>query len=129
MELLKENQVFFSFSSNLLLFSFFITHFHVIYYFSFFLFLPILGPFYAYEVDGFGNYYFMDDANFPSLLSLPFLEYCSVDDKIYQNTRTMILGKRNPFYSKGSAGEGVGGPHCGQVFSLKKYFVLIVEGL
>ena len=68
-----------------------------------------------YEVDGFGNFYFMDDANFPSLLSLPFLEYCSLDDKIYQNTRKMILGKRNPFYSNGTAGEGVGGPHVGQV--------------
>ena len=32
---------------------------------------------YAYEVDGFGNHLFMDDANVPSLLSLPYLGYVS----------------------------------------------------
>lgn len=33
---------------------------------------------YAYEVDGFGNHLYMDDANVPSLLSLPYLGYCEV---------------------------------------------------
>ena len=38
---------------------------------------PIAGsePLFAYEVDGFGNHLFMDDANVPSLLSLPYLGY------------------------------------------------------
>ena len=34
---------------------------------------PRQGTVWAYEVDGFGNALFMDDANVPSLLSLPYL--------------------------------------------------------
>ncbi len=34
------------------------------------------GKIYAYEVDGFGNKLYMDDANVPSLLSLPYLGCC-----------------------------------------------------
>jgi meiotically up-regulated gene 157 (Mug157) protein len=49
---------------------------------------PVLAlPVFAYEVDGFGNAVFMDDANIPSLLSLPFLEFCNASDPIYRNTR------------------------------------------
>ena len=29
----------------------------------------------------------MDDAGIPSLLSLPYLDYCEKDDDLYQNTR------------------------------------------
>jgi uncharacterized protein len=46
---------------------------------------------YAYETDGFGNAYFMDDANVPSLLSLPYLGYISKNDPIYLKTRKSIL--------------------------------------
>ena len=38
------------------------------------------GRVYAYEVDGFGNALFMDDANAPSLLSLPLLGYVNASD-------------------------------------------------
>lgn len=68
---------------------------------------------YAYEVDGFGGRIFMDDANIPSLLSLPYLGCCAIDDSIYQSTRALILSSDNPYFFRGSAGEGIGGPHVG----------------
>lgn len=68
-------------------------------------------PFYAYEVDGYGQYLVMDDANLPSLLSMPYMGYCSKEDKKYQNTRKVILSSRNPFYFEGSHGSGIGSPH------------------
>jgi meiotically up-regulated gene 157 (Mug157) protein len=71
------------------------------------------GKIYAFEVDGFGNKLFMDDANIPSLLSLPYLNCVSLDDEIYQNTRKFILSNSNPFFFKGKYGEGIGGPHVG----------------
>ncbi|MDR1054396.1 MAG: glycoside hydrolase family 125 protein [Prevotellaceae bacterium] len=67
----------------------------------------------AFEVDGFGNYCCMDDANVPSLLSLPYLGCCKMDDEIYQNTRRLIWGKDNPYFFSGTVGEGIGGPHIG----------------
>jgi meiotically up-regulated gene 157 (Mug157) protein len=68
----------------------------------------------AFEVDGFGNKLFMDDANIPSLLSLPYLDCIKVSDPIYQNTRKFILSSDNPWYFQGKAGEGIGGPHVGE---------------
>lgn len=72
---------------------------------------PKYGKIYAYETDGLGNYNLMDDANVPSLLSLPYLGYCAADDPIYQNTRKFILSKDNPFYFEGKAAQGIGSPH------------------
>ncbi len=66
---------------------------------------------YAYETDGLGNYVFMDDANVPSLMSIPYLGYCSPDDEIYKNTRAFVLSKENPYYYEGTAAKGVGSPH------------------
>jgi uncharacterized protein len=71
------------------------------------------GKVYAYEVNGFGSYNLMDDANVPSLLSLPYLEAVKKADDIYQNTRRMVLSAYNPFFFKGKMGEGIGGPHAG----------------
>jgi len=68
---------------------------------------------YAYEVDGFGNQLFMDDANAPSLLSLPYFGCCAADDPIYLNTRAFVLSDDNPYFFRGRAGEGIGGPHVG----------------
>lgn len=67
--------------------------------------------FYAYETDGKGNYNLMDDANVPSLLSLPYLGYCSSADELYKNTRGFILGKGNPYYYEGEKAKGIGSPH------------------
>ena len=68
---------------------------------------------YAYEVDGFGNMYYADDANIPSLLSLPYLGYVKASDPVYVATRKFVLSNNNPWFFKGTAGEGVGGPHVG----------------
>lgn len=69
------------------------------------------GKLFAYEVDGFGNYLLMDDANIPSLLSAPYLKYCKNNDPIYLNTRKFILSKDNPFYFEGVYAKGIGSPH------------------
>ena len=72
---------------------------------------PQYGEIYAYEVDGNGNYVLMDDANVPSLLSMPYLGYCDYNDSIYLNTRKFILSRDNPFYYEGKAAKGIGSPH------------------
>ena len=75
---------------------------------------PEFGPIYAFEVDGFGNAYLMDDANVPSLLSMAYLEAVPAADPIYQNTRRFVWSESNPYFQKGKAGEGIGGPHIGR---------------
>ncbi len=75
---------------------------------------PKYGKIYAFEVDGFGGAYMMDDSNVPSLLSLPYLGAVDKNDPIYQNTRKFVLSADNPYYFIGKAAEGIGGPHAGQ---------------
>lgn len=74
---------------------------------------PRHGKVYAYEVDGFGNATFMDDANVPSLLALPYLGCVERNDEVYKNTRNLVWSEDNPYFFKGKAGEGIGGPHVG----------------
>lgn len=74
---------------------------------------PALGEVWAYEVDGFGNRHHMDDANVPSLLSLPYLGVCAKEDPLYLRTRDFVLSDHNPYFFRGTAGSGVGGPHAG----------------
>lgn len=74
---------------------------------------PKYGKIYAFEVDGFGNAFLMDDSNAPSLLSMAYLGDVDVDDPIYQNTRRFVWSEDNPYFFKGTAGEGIGGPHIG----------------
>lgn len=71
------------------------------------------GQVYAFEADGFGNVLLMDDANIPSLLAAPYLGYCPASDPIYRNTRKLVWSEDNPYFFKGKAGEGIGGPHIG----------------
>jgi meiotically up-regulated gene 157 (Mug157) protein len=75
---------------------------------------PEHGRIWAYEVDGYGNALCMDDANVPSLLSLPYLGCCRAEDSLYQNTRRFVLGTANPWYFEGSAAQGIGSPHTGR---------------
>ena len=72
---------------------------------------PEFGDIYAFEVDGFGNAYCMDDANVPSLLALTYLEPEMASDPIAQNTRRFVWSESNPYFWRGKAGEGIGGPH------------------
>ncbi len=74
---------------------------------------PKYGKVYAFEVDGYGSSLLMDDSNAPSLLCLPYLCDVPMDDPIYQNTRKFIWSEDNPYFFRGKAGEGIGGPHCG----------------
>ena len=74
---------------------------------------PKYGLIYAFEVDGFGNQILMDDANVPSLLAMAYLGDVSVNDPIYQNTRRFVWSEDNPYFFRGMAGEGIGGPHIG----------------
>lgn len=74
---------------------------------------PDAGRIIAYETDGFGNALFMDDANVPSLLALPYLGAMSADDPLYRSTRAFVLSGHNPYFFEGSAAQGVGGPHVG----------------
>lgn len=68
------------------------------------------GDVFAYEVDGYGSSIMMDDANYPSLLALPVMGFCDVDDPVYQNTRKMILEQSgNPYYLRGRDFKGIGG--------------------
>lgn len=69
------------------------------------------GRIYAYEADGLGNVHLMDDANVPSLLSLPWLGVCDTDNELYQNTRRFVLSPENPYYYEGKAAKGIGSPH------------------
>jgi meiotically up-regulated gene 157 (Mug157) protein len=73
------------------------------------------GQLYAYEIDGFGSVNFMDDANVPSLMSLPYLGFVDNNDAIYTSTRNAILSPKNPywFHSPSSNHSGIGGPHRG----------------
>lgn len=73
--------------------------------------LPEFGQIYAYETDGLGHYTLMDDANVPSLLSLPYLDVCGADDALYQRTRRYVLSGANPCYGAGKAAHGVGSWH------------------
>jgi meiotically up-regulated gene 157 (Mug157) protein len=75
---------------------------------------PTAGEILAYEIDGFGNALCMDDTNVPSLLAMPYLEDCSATDPLYLATRRFVLSEANPYFFRGTAAEGVGGPHIGR---------------
>ncbi|AFL86699.1 hypothetical protein Terro_0350 [Terriglobus roseus DSM 18391] len=83
---------------------------------------PRMGEIWAYEIDGFGNVNLMDDANAPGLLSIAYLGATGrnsagqPDDALYARTRAFALSDENPYFFKGKAAEGIGGPHVGLDF-------------
>lgn len=74
---------------------------------------PEYGRIIPYETDGYYNYNFMDDANVPSLLAMPYLGTIDKNDPLYKRTRNFVLSSSNPYYFSGRAGHGVGSPHTG----------------
>ena len=68
---------------------------------------------YAYEVDGMGNALVdYDDANVPSLLSVPLLGWSGTDRAVYEATRERILSaEHNRYYYEGTAATGIGSSH------------------
>jgi meiotically up-regulated gene 157 (Mug157) protein len=67
----------------------------------------------AYEVDGYGNALFMDDANIPSLSGLAYLGCVRADDARWRRTAAAAWSPANPWFFRGRAAEGIGGPHVG----------------
>ena len=84
---------------------------------------PLFGEIISFEINGYGSYNLMDDANVPSLLSLLYIsgiefteedfKYGGVEKSPILNTRRFVLSTENPFFFKGKAAEGIGGPHVG----------------
>ncbi|MBY7142900.1 glycoside hydrolase family 125 protein [Virgibacillus sp. NKC19-3] len=85
------------------------------------------GTIYAFETDGRGNYNLMDDANVPSLLSMPYLGYCAVHDEVYQNTRKFLLSELNPYYYEGKIAKGIGSPHTPEQYIW--HIALAIQGM
>lgn len=81
----------------------------------------------AYEVNGLGDELLMDDANMPSLLSLPLCSDLTATDERYLATRAWILSDANPYYHQGEHARGIGSPHTpeGYIWPI----ALAVQGL
>ena len=72
---------------------------------------PPYGRIYAYEIDGYGHANLMDDANIPSLLSIPYFGYVGTNDVAYQATRRFALSPNDPYFFSGKYASGIGSPH------------------
>lgn len=55
----------------------------------------------------------IQDFNVPSLLAMPYIDEMDVNDPVYKNTRNFVWSENNPYFFRGTAGEGIGGPHIG----------------
>ncbi|UNI24934.1 hypothetical protein JDV02_010650 [Purpureocillium takamizusanense] len=67
---------------------------------------------FAYETNGFGGQYIMDDANVPSLVSLPYLGFLPRNDSTYIKTKKAMFSRANPYFAIGKGFSGIGGPHA-----------------
>ncbi len=82
---------------------------------------------FSYEVDGFGGRLMMDDANMPSLISLPLCSDLRPGDPAYLATRAWVLSDDNPYFYRGSQASGLGSPHTPEGFVW--HIGLAVQGL
>lgn len=67
---------------------------------------------FAYETNGYGGQYIMDDANVPSLISLPYLGFLNRNDTTYKKTKAALFSRANPYFAVGKSFNGIGGPHA-----------------
>ncbi|KAK3934046.1 Six-hairpin glycosidase-like protein [Diplogelasinospora grovesii] len=77
------------------------------------------GSIFAYETNGYGGQYIMDDANVPSLVSLPYLGFLNRTDPTYVRTKAAMFSRRNPYYAVGKQFSGIGeksGPHVNATY-------------
>ena len=69
----------------------------------------------------------IDDANIPSLLSIPYIGYSKVTDEIYQNTRKFLLSAENPYYFEGKYAKGIGSRHTPKNYVW--HMALVMQGM
>ena len=84
------------------------------------------GCIYVYEADGLGNCFIADDANMPSLLSIPYFTG-NTNDPVYASTRKYLLSSKNRYYYEGKYARGIGSPHTPENYIW--HLGLIVQGL
>ena len=56
-------------------------------------------------------YRLYDDANLPSLISLPYFQFLPYDDSKYLSTRSFLLSTKNPYYFGAGSISGIGSSH------------------
>ena len=88
---------------------------------------PKYGKIYVCETDGAGHYNLLDDANIPSLLSIPYIGYQDGGNSIYQNTRKFLLSSDNPYYFEGKYARGIGSRHTPDRYVW--HMALVMQGL
>lgn len=73
----------------------------------------VAGDVFAYETDGYGAVYLMDDGNVPSLASLPYVGFLDRSDPLYRRTKAAVFSPANPYFAgPGTSGyHGIGSPH------------------
>jgi meiotically up-regulated gene 157 (Mug157) protein len=63
---------------------------------------------FAYETNGYGGMYIMDDANVPSLAGLPYVGFLERNDSSYVKTKEAMFSRENPYYAVGKNFTGIG---------------------
>jgi meiotically up-regulated gene 157 (Mug157) protein len=63
---------------------------------------------FAYETNGYGSAYYMDDANVPSLVGLPYVGFLERNDSSYVKTKNAMFSRDNPYYAVGKNFTGIG---------------------